>query len=91
MAFDLRRLLALLIVVAGVAALHAAAQTTAITRTFGFSSAIARIAPSIAAPPAMSSFILTFMVVDSFAFRPLLLILGSRRGSGHNESAGTAP
>jgi hypothetical protein len=37
--------------------MFSAAHTTAITRTFGLSSAMARMAPSMAAPPAMSYFI----------------------------------
>ena len=41
--------------------IFSAAHTTAMTRTFGFSSAIARMAPSIAAPPAMSYFIFSML------------------------------
>ena len=37
--------------------MFSAAHTMPITRTFGFSCAMARIAPIIAAPPAMSYFI----------------------------------
>ena len=37
------------------------AQTMAITRTLGLSSAMARMAPIIAAPPAMSYFIFSML------------------------------
>jgi len=41
--------------------MFSAAHTIAITRTRGFSSAMARIAPNIAAPPAMSYFIFSIL------------------------------
>ena len=51
--------------------MFSAAQTTAITRTFGFSSAMARIAPIIAAPPAMSYFIFSMLSAGLMEMPPV--------------------
>ena len=47
------------------------ASTMQITFTFGFSSAIARIAPSMVAPPAMSYFIFSMPSLGLMEMPPL--------------------
>ena len=55
--------------------MFSAAQTTPITRTLGFSSAMARMAPIIAAPPAMSYFIFSMLSAGLMEMPPVSKVM----------------
>ena len=52
--------------------IFSAAQTTAMTRTLGLSRAMARMAPSMAAPPAMSYFIFSMLSAGLMEMPPVV-------------------
>ena len=57
------------------AGMFSAAQTMAMTGTFGLSSAIARIAPIMAAPPAMSYFIFSMFSAGLIEIPPVSKVM----------------